>query len=193
MRVHAYLTEREATLYLDTSGEPLFKRGWRRDADAAPLRENLAAGLLALSGWTPGTPLLDPMCGSGTIAIEAALIAADVAPGLHRTLRLPEARVVRRARVAAASSSARATACGRRRRRAADLRQRRRPARRRELPARTRAAAGVDGWIDVGVADALARPAPCAVGRPRSPIRRTACGWRTRTRWRRCTRSSAMR
>ena len=60
-------TEREATLYLDTSGEPLFKRGYRRDADDAPLRENLAAGLLALSGWTPGTPLLDPMCGSGTI------------------------------------------------------------------------------------------------------------------------------
>jgi putative N6-adenine-specific DNA methylase len=53
VRIHAYLTEREATLYLDTSGEPLFKRGWRRDADAAPLRENLAAGVLALAGWTP--------------------------------------------------------------------------------------------------------------------------------------------
>jgi putative N6-adenine-specific DNA methylase len=85
VRVHAYLTDRECTLYLDTSGEPLFKRGYRRDADAAPLRENLAAGLLALAGWTPGTPLLDPMCGSGTIAIEAALIAADRAPGLART------------------------------------------------------------------------------------------------------------
>jgi putative N6-adenine-specific DNA methylase len=85
IRVHAYLTEREATIYLDTSGEALFKRGWRRDADAAPLRENLAAGLIALSGWTPGTPLLDPMCGSGTIAIEAASIAADRAPGLART------------------------------------------------------------------------------------------------------------
>ena len=82
VRVHAYLTDREATLYLDTSGEPLFKRGYRRDADAAPLRENLAAGLLALSGWTPGTPLLDPMCGSGSIVIEAALRAADRAPGL---------------------------------------------------------------------------------------------------------------
>jgi putative N6-adenine-specific DNA methylase len=85
VRVHAYLTEREATIYLDTSGEPLFKRGWRRDADAAPLRENLAAGLIALSGWTPGTPFLDPMCGSGTIAIEAAALAADRAPGLTRT------------------------------------------------------------------------------------------------------------
>jgi len=85
VRVHAYLTEREATLYLDTSGEPLFKRGWRRDTDAAPLRENLAAGLLALTGWMPETPLLDPMCGSGTLAIEAALIASGRAPGLART------------------------------------------------------------------------------------------------------------
>ena len=85
IRVHAFLTEREATFYLDTSGEALFKRGYRREADVAPLRENLAAGLIALSGWTPGTPLLDPLCGSGTIAIEAALISADRAPGLART------------------------------------------------------------------------------------------------------------
>ena len=85
VRVHAYLTEREATFYLDTSGEPLFKRGWRRDTEEAPLRENLAAGLIALSGWTPDLAFLDPMCGSGTIAIEAAAIAADRAPGLTRT------------------------------------------------------------------------------------------------------------
>ena len=85
VRVFAYLDARQATVYLDTSGEPLFKRGYRRDTDEAPLRENLAAGLLALAGWTPAQPLLDPMCGSGTIAIEAALIAADRAPGLSRT------------------------------------------------------------------------------------------------------------
>ena len=85
VRVHAYLTDREATFYLDTSGEPLFKRGWRRDAEEAPLRENLAAGILALTGWQPGATFLDPMCGSGTIAIEAATIAADRAPGLTRT------------------------------------------------------------------------------------------------------------
>ena len=85
VRVHAYLTDRDATIYVDTSGEPLFKRGYRRDAEEAPLRENLAAGLLALSAWTPGTPLLDPMCGSGTIVAEAALIAASRAPGLMRT------------------------------------------------------------------------------------------------------------
>ncbi|MBS0327631.1 MAG: class I SAM-dependent RNA methyltransferase [Proteobacteria bacterium] len=85
VRVHAHLTEREATFYLDTSGEALFKRGWRRSREIAPLRENLAAGLLALAKWTPDEPLLDPMCGSGTIAIEAALIAARRAPGLTRS------------------------------------------------------------------------------------------------------------
>ena len=85
VRVHAYLTAGEATFYLDTSGEPLFKRGYRRQTAEAPLRENLAAGLLRLAQWQPGTPLLDPLCGSGTIAIEAALIALDIAPGLKRT------------------------------------------------------------------------------------------------------------
>ncbi|MDQ6917680.1 MAG: THUMP domain-containing protein [Pseudomonadota bacterium] len=85
VRAHAHLTAGEATFYLDTSGEPLFKRGYRRQAAEAPLRENLAAGLLRLAQWQPGTPLLDPMCGSGTIAIEAALIALDIAPGSKRT------------------------------------------------------------------------------------------------------------
>ena len=92
VRVHAFLTEREATLYLDTSGEALFKRGYRREAEGAPLRENLAAGLIALSGWTSESPLLDPMCGSGTIAIEAALIASDRAPGLARTFGFQKLR-----------------------------------------------------------------------------------------------------
>jgi len=85
VRVHAYLTDRHATIYVDTSGEPLFKRGYRRDAEDAPLRENLAAGLLALARWTPEMPFLDPMCGSGTIVAEAALLAANRAPGLART------------------------------------------------------------------------------------------------------------
>jgi putative N6-adenine-specific DNA methylase len=84
VRVHVHLTETRATVYLDTSGEPLFKRGYRRDTEEAPLRENLAAGLLMLAGWTTSEPLLDPMCGSGTIAVEAALIASDRAPGLAR-------------------------------------------------------------------------------------------------------------
>ncbi|TCT08557.1 THUMP domain-containing class I SAM-dependent RNA methyltransferase [Paralcaligenes ureilyticus] len=83
-RVHLFLSEDTATLYLDTSGESLFKRGWRLDKGSAPLRENLAAGLLALSGWDPSQPLLDPFCGSGTILIEAAWIALGVPAGIWR-------------------------------------------------------------------------------------------------------------
>ncbi len=83
-RVYVHLEHETANVYLDLSGPPLFKRGWRRDKGEAPLKENLAAGLLLLSGWTPEHPLLDPMCGSGTIAIEAATIALRQAPGLHR-------------------------------------------------------------------------------------------------------------
>ncbi len=82
--IQGHLTDREFTLYLDTTGEPLFKRGQRLATGEAPLRENLAAGILRLAAWTPGTPLLDPMCGSGTILREAALMALDVAPGLGR-------------------------------------------------------------------------------------------------------------
>ena len=83
IRISVLLTDRECTLYLDTSGEALFKRGWRL-AGEAPLRENLAAGILALAGWQPGTPLFDPMCGSGTFLIEAAQAASGVPPGaLH--------------------------------------------------------------------------------------------------------------
>ncbi|MFL9870535.1 THUMP domain-containing class I SAM-dependent RNA methyltransferase [Paraburkholderia megapolitana] len=84
VRVFAFLTATDCTLYLDTSGEPLFKRGWRLDKGAAPLRENLAAGILRLTGWTPGTPLYDPMCGSGTFLAEAAQVALNVAPGSER-------------------------------------------------------------------------------------------------------------
>ncbi|HUH58723.1 MAG TPA: class I SAM-dependent RNA methyltransferase [Candidimonas sp.] len=83
-RVHLFLDETTATLYLDTSGESLFKRGWRLDKGEAPLRENLAAGLLALSGWNPAEALIDPFCGSGTILIEAAWIALGVPAGISR-------------------------------------------------------------------------------------------------------------
>lgn len=84
VRVFAFLDETTVTLYIDLSGEPLFKRGWRADKGEAPLKENLAAGLLALAGWSPDVPLFDPFCGSGTIVIEAATIAAGRAPGLNR-------------------------------------------------------------------------------------------------------------
>jgi putative N6-adenine-specific DNA methylase len=83
-RVHLFLSHDTGTMYLDTSGESLFKRGWRLDKGDAPLRENLAAGLLALSGWDPEAALLDPFCGSGTILIEAAWIALGVPPGITR-------------------------------------------------------------------------------------------------------------
>lgn len=84
VRVFVHLDATTATIYLDLSGEPLFKRGWRRHKGEAPLKENLAAGLLAAAGWTPEWPLLDPFCGSATIVIEAASIAARRAPGLQR-------------------------------------------------------------------------------------------------------------
>lgn len=85
IRIDAFLDATTVTLYLDTSGEPLFKRGHRVSSVEAPLRENLAAGLLRLAGWTEHDVLLDPMCGSGTIALEAALMARRMAPGLSRT------------------------------------------------------------------------------------------------------------
>ncbi len=84
VRIHVFLTRDQATFYLDTSGEALFKRGWRAVTGDAPLRENLAAGILKLTGWSAPTPLYDPMCGSGTFLIEAAMMALDAAPGLNR-------------------------------------------------------------------------------------------------------------
>jgi len=105
VRIHAHLTSERVILYLDTSGEPLFKRGWRFEKGDAPLKETLAAAMLAASGWsmpvlkegtsqplTPdarsgvelGVPLYDSCCGSGTIVIEAAQIACRMASGMHR-------------------------------------------------------------------------------------------------------------
>ena len=77
-------TDDRWTLCIDSSGPGLWRRGYRQRTAKAPLRENLAAALLMLTGWTGDRPLLDPMCGSGTIPIEAARLAQRVAPGLHR-------------------------------------------------------------------------------------------------------------
>jgi len=86
VRVFAHLDPQTITVYLDTSGESLFKRGWREDKGDAPLKETLAAAMIAASGWDPQgeAPLYDPCCGSGTIAIEAAQMAINLAPGLQR-------------------------------------------------------------------------------------------------------------
>lgn len=85
IRIHGFLDARKFTLYLDTSGDALFKRGLRKTAGAAPLRENLAAGILRLAGWQPGVALFDPMCGSGTFLLEAAQMALNIAPGSGRS------------------------------------------------------------------------------------------------------------
>lgn len=85
MRIVGFLDAHNFTLYLDTSGEALFKRGWRQETGDAPLRENLAAGLLRVAGWKPGMVLLDPMCGSGTILAEAAQMLAGIPPGARRS------------------------------------------------------------------------------------------------------------
>ena len=84
IRIHLYLEADYFDLYIDTSGQPLYQRGFRKSSVEAPIRENLAAGILALSCWKPGDTLLDPMCGSGTFLIEAAMIALNKAPGLKR-------------------------------------------------------------------------------------------------------------
>jgi 23S rRNA (guanine2445-N2)-methyltransferase len=85
VRIHAFLEKDRGALYLDTSGEPLFKRGWRAAQGEAPLRENLAAGIVMLTGWQPAEPLLDPMCGGATLLVEAAAMARGRAPGARRS------------------------------------------------------------------------------------------------------------
>ncbi len=83
-RVYVHLSAEHVSLYVDTSGEPLFKRGWRQDKGDAPLKETLAAAMIAASGWQPDQPLYDPCCGSGTIVIEAAQIALGIPAGGQR-------------------------------------------------------------------------------------------------------------
>ena len=92
VRIHAFLDRESVTLYLDTSGEPLYKRGFKPGTVEAPLKENLAAGILRLTGWQAQVPLIDPMCGSGTFLIEAAQIALDIAPGLGRSFAFERLR-----------------------------------------------------------------------------------------------------
>lgn len=84
LRVVAYLNNGRCTISLDASGASLHERGYRLHGAQAPLKETLAAAIILMSGWNPRTPFIDPMCGSGTLPLEAALIALDLAPGLFR-------------------------------------------------------------------------------------------------------------
>jgi len=93
VRIHVYLEEDKGILYLDTSGDALFKRGWRMDIAEAPIRENLAAGIIMLSGWKFDQPLLDPMCGGGTLLSEAAAMARGRAPGAKRSFGFEKLRI----------------------------------------------------------------------------------------------------
>ncbi|MBT9506416.1 class I SAM-dependent RNA methyltransferase [Rhodoferax sp.] len=100
-RIYTHLTTDSCSLYLDTSGEPLFKRGWREDKGDAPLKETLAAAMIAASGWADGEddllPLYDPCCGSGTVVIEAAQIACNIAAGSRRRFAFEKYLPFRRA------------------------------------------------------------------------------------------------
>ena len=84
MRLHIHIAEDQCTLCLDSSGESLHRRGYRQESVEAPLNEVLAAGMILMTGWRGETDFIDPMCGSGTLLIEAALIASNMAPGLFR-------------------------------------------------------------------------------------------------------------
>jgi putative N6-adenine-specific DNA methylase len=84
VHVFVHLVKDHATVYLDLAGEPLHRRGYRAETADAPLKESLASAVIRYSGWDRGSPFVDPMCGSGTLAIEAALWAKNAAPGLAR-------------------------------------------------------------------------------------------------------------
>ena len=158
VRIHAFLEAGRATLYLDTSGEPLFKRGWRSDAGEAPLRENLAAGVVMLSGWQAGEPLLDPMCGAGTLLVEAAAMARGRAPGAKRSfgfekLSVFDTNLWDRVRQEKTDRSETPALYG------SDNDPRAIEAARRNL-----AEAGVERWVKLERSDVLERKAPAASG-----------------------------
>ena len=165
LSVVLYMDDLDAVLYVDTSGEALFKRGWREDTGEAPLKETLAAAMLAAAGWQ-GRPedgaLLDPCCGAGTIPIEAAQIACDIAPGLQRRFAFERLLPFRHQQAAwqALKQAARA---------------RQHPPRvpiyagdvafrMTDFATRNAERAGVRQYIEFKTADALQRPVPCERG-----------------------------
>ncbi|MBI3384405.1 MAG: class I SAM-dependent RNA methyltransferase [Aquabacterium sp.] len=160
-----YMDDMEAVLYVDTSGEALFKRGWREDTGEAPLKETLAAAMLAAADWQ-GRPedgaLLDPCCGAGTIPIEAAQIACGIAPGLQRRFAF-EKLLPFRPHLAAWQAIKQAA------------RDRQHPPRvaiyagdvafrMTDFATRNAERAGVRQYIEFKTADALQRPVPCERG-----------------------------
>lgn len=158
VRVHAFLESARGTLYLDTSGEPLFKRGWRAGAAEAPLRENLAAGIVMLTGWRPEEPLLDPMCGGGTLVVEAAAIARGKPPGGRRRFAFDGLRAFDQRTWEKVQKETTGTALAPRLF-ASDTDPKALNASRRNL-----AAAGVERWVTIERADVLERAAPAPSG-----------------------------
>jgi putative N6-adenine-specific DNA methylase len=161
VRVHVFLEEKRGALYLDTSGEALFKRGWRADVVDAPLRENLAAGILQLTGWKFDQALLDPMCGGATLLVEAAAMARARAPGLKRAFGFEKldtfnATLWKRLREEAAQPAQKAP---RLQLYGSDADARSLNAARRNL-----AAAGVERWVTLEASDVLKRKAPADAG-----------------------------
>jgi putative N6-adenine-specific DNA methylase len=161
VRVHVFLEEKRGALYLDTSGEALFKRGWRADVVDAPLRENLAAGILQLTGWKFDQALLDPMCGGATLLVVAAAMARARAPGLKRAFGFEKldtfnATLWKRLREEASQPAQKAP---RLQLYGSDADARSLNAARRNL-----AAAGVERWVTLEASDVLKRKAPADAG-----------------------------
>lgn len=161
VRVHVFLEEKRGALYLDTSGEPLFKRGWRAETVEAPLRENLAAGIVMLTGWQFEQALLDPMCGGATLLVEAAAMARGRAPGMKRSFGFEKLdsfnsglwKALREAAAQPAKQAPKLALFG------SDADAKSLTAARRNL-----AAAGVERWVTLEAVDVLSRKAPAESG-----------------------------
>ncbi len=160
VRIHAFLSPDQVTLYVDTSGEPLYKRGFKTAMVEAPLKENLAAGILLMTGWKPDEALIDPMCGSGTFLLEAAQMALDIAPGLGRGFAFERLRTFDRAAWAALKRTAQA----RRRTQPLSLHGSDVVAEQVERTRRNLQLAGLEEYVRLETADILERAAPAAEG-----------------------------
>jgi len=160
VRVHAFFEGTHATLYLDTSGEPLFKRGWRHGVADAPLRENLAAGIIMLTGWTADQPLLDPMCGGATLLVEAAAMARGRAPGARRGFGFQHLNAFEGETFESVQAEAK------KREKQPDLRLYGSDTDPKALNAARRnlAEAGVERWVTLERSDILERTAPASAG-----------------------------